>query len=95
MKSIFLKPVTTEKSVKADGEVWVLVHPDANKIEVKQYIKRYHGLDASVRMKKLPKKTRDARKFTMTKRKAQKIAIISVPKGKTLDLFKPQKPKKK
>lgn len=92
---MFLKPVTTEKSVVNEGEVWVLVSKGTNKVAVKQYVKANYDLNVDVRIKKLPKKSRETRSFTMTKRSEQKIAIISLPKGKTLDLFKPQKPKKK
>ncbi|MEK7218650.1 MAG: 50S ribosomal protein L23 [Patescibacteria group bacterium] len=94
LSHVILGPVVTEKSerLKAAGPRHthtMLVHQDANKIDVKKAVQRYYDVDVeSVRMVKTKAKSRklgDGR--VMEKRHAAKKALVTLaPKSKSLDL---------
>jgi large subunit ribosomal protein L23 len=89
---VILGPVVTEKSMKLleSNQTVILVHPDANKTEVKQAVEKFYGIKPTgVQMIKMPEKYRTRGKFgPQRKRKPRKKAIVSLPKGKNLDLLK-------
>ncbi len=79
---VLLRPVITEKAVKAEQSVArtyvFLVHLDAGKLEVKRAIQQFYGREVdSIRISTLPKKTRLlGRGKEMTKRKERKKAYV-------------------
>lgn len=85
--NVLISPIVTEKTV-AMSDRWVfLVHPDATKTIIKQAIKDFYGVEVEkVNIVKTPLKSRIiGRGRSMTRRKAQKKAIVTLKGGKTLD----------
>ena len=95
---VIVKPVITEKSAKGEEHLTytLLVHPDANKIDVARAIKDlYNAQVATVRMVRIHEKTRMTGKGrSLVKRSAGKRAIITLKKGeKAIDFVKTKKSK--
>ena len=87
--NVLIQPVITEKSLlmQADGKYTFFVKKDSNKYQVKQAVKEVYGvMPATVRMVKQQPQTlyRWGRKQGV--QKARKKAIVTMPKGTTLDL---------
>ncbi len=89
VEDVLVKPVQTEKSVgqETEGKYTFHVNGEASKSDVVAAVKEFFGADVdSVNIVNLPKKTRTVGKgVEMTKRKPTKKAIVTLPKGKTLD----------
>lgn len=87
--SIVLKPVVTEKSaILASKNMYVFaVKEDANKLEVAQAIKQMYEVNPrSVNI--LNVRGKIVRRGRISgKRKGWKKAIVTLPKGKTLNLY--------
>lgn len=86
---ILIRPHLSEKSVdlsERSSYVFV-VHPKANKIEVKQAIKALYGVTpSSVRIIQTKgKRIRFGKSFGTTRR--EKKAIVSLPLGKKIDVY--------
>jgi large subunit ribosomal protein L23 len=92
MKPVNLKKLVTEKSAlqESAGKITITVPKDANKIEIAKTVEKLYGVKVlSVRTSIMPKKTRlVSRGKTATKRPLTKKAIISLEKGKTIELNK-------
>lgn len=87
--TVLVKPVVTEKSLmmQADNKYTFFVHKNANKFKVAQAVKEVYGVQPEqVRIiKQQPQQLyRWGRKSGV--QKARKKAIVTMPKGTTLDL---------
>lgn len=94
MNKIFsiIKPVVTEKSTIAQekAKYEFFVKGDVNKTTIKKAFEELYGVKvASVRTRIMPKKSRIVKKGNVwDKRPAAKRAIVTVEKGKTIDINK-------
>ena len=90
--NILKSPIVTEKSTNSQalGKYSFLVHPDANKIEIKQAIEQSYGVNVqSVKIVPIIKKQRLAGRGSMiTKRHAGKKAIVTIEKKQSIDFNK-------
>ena len=87
-RDILIAPVVSEKSYNLldQGKYTFLVHPDANKTEIKIAIEQIFGVKvASVHTLNRQGKARRTR-FGMGKRKDTKRAIVTLREG-TIDIF--------
>ena len=87
-RDILLSPVVSEKSYALldQGKYTFLVHPDANKTEIKRAVESIFGVKVdSVHTLNRPGKTRRTR-FGTGKRKDTKRAIVTLREG-TIDIF--------
>lgn len=86
---VLVKPLITEKAANMGTEDKYVfeVSVDSNKIEVKNAIEEVYGIrPVSVNMIKMEgKKKRQGRKTG--KRKDWKKAMVTLPKGKTIDIY--------
>ncbi|MBT3816991.1 MAG: 50S ribosomal protein L23 [Candidatus Magasanikbacteria bacterium] len=85
---ILKKPVLSEKttSQESGGQYTFIVDKDANKIEVKKAIEQVYGVrPAKVNMIWVEGKRKQSGKFT-GRRSDYKKAIVSLPKGKRIDI---------
>ena len=88
-RDVLLAPVISEKSygLVDEGKYTFLVHPDANKTEIKIAVEKVFGVKVlSVNTLNRPGK----RKRTRTgygKRKDTKRAIVSLAEGERIDIF--------
>ena len=93
---IIIGSSVTEKSVRLQESnqhvFWV--HQDATKIDVMNAIRALYGVaPTAVRMMRTPKKVRMVgRNREVTKRRARKKAIVTLPEGKSIELISVQKP---
>ena len=88
-RDIILAPVVSEKSygLLESGRYTFLVHPDANKTQVKIAIEQIFDVKVtSVNTMNRPGKTRRTRTGT-GKRKDTKRAIVSLAEGHRIDIF--------
>ncbi|MFW6774403.1 50S ribosomal protein L23 [Nocardioides sp. CPCC 205120] len=88
-RDILLAPVVSEKSygLLDANKYTFLVHPDANKTEIKIAVQKVFGVKVtSVNTLNRPGKTRRTR-FGMGKRKDTKRAIVSLAEGDSIDIF--------
>jgi len=88
INQILLSPVQTEKAVRAanDQQHTFYIADGANKIEIKEAIRRFYGVrPKAVRIVQIPsKRTGQGRR----KRRAFSKAIVILKKGDTLDPIK-------
>jgi len=86
---VLVKPLITEKAANmgAEDKYVFEVNVDSNKIEVTNAIEEVYGIrPVSVNMIKMEgKKKRQGRKIG--KRKDWKKAMVTLPKGKTIDIY--------
>lgn len=86
---IIVKPLITEKAsvLAAENKYFFMVEKEANKIEVAKAINEIYGVKpTSVNVIRVEgKKTRHGR--TQGKRKDWKKAIVTLPKGKTIQVY--------
>lgn len=86
---VILSPVVTEKSalLASQGQYVFHVEVDANKIQIKNAIRTMYGVTpVSVNVfKQEGKQIRYAR--TRGQRKAWKKAMVTLPKGKTIEVY--------
>ena len=88
-RDVLLAPVVSEKtySLLDENKYTFLVHPDANKTEIKIAIEQIFSVKvASVNTINRKGKTRRTRNGT-GKRKDTKRAIVSVAVGQSIDIF--------
>ncbi|HEC21035.1 MAG TPA: 50S ribosomal protein L23 [Candidatus Peregrinibacteria bacterium] len=99
LAQVIIAPVVTEKSHggQTGGKYTFKVNKRANKIEVKQAVEKYYGIaPLAVNILSTPVKKRlVSRGREVKKRKAYKKAIITLPKGKSLDITRLVKKEKK
>jgi large subunit ribosomal protein L23 len=90
-RDVILRPVVSEKSYALlDTNAYTfLVHPDANKIEIRQAVESIFNVKvAKVNTLNRPGKRRRNRKsFTYGKRSDTKRAVITLVEGDRIDLF--------
>ena len=90
-RDVILRPVVSEKSygLLDDGAYTFVVHPDANKIEIRQAVEAIFN----VRVRKVNtlnrkgKRKRNRRAFTFGKRADTKRAVVTLAAGDRIDLF--------
>ena len=88
-RDVLLAPVVSEKSygLLDANKYTFLVHPDANKTEIKIAVEKVFGVKVtSVNTLTRPGKTRRTR-FGTGKRKDTKRAIVSLAEGQRIDIF--------
>ena len=86
--NVILKPVVTEKStiLSENNQIVFLVNIDSNKIDIKKSIELIYGVKVnSVNIIRMKGKTK-VFKGKIGKRSDYKKAIISLPKGQSIDL---------
>ena len=85
-----VRPIVTEKSSAAyqdRGEYTFEVHPDANKIAIKQAVEQLFGVTVlEVRTSKVPSKPK-RRGYTSGRTRAWKKAIVQVREGDSIPIF--------
>jgi large subunit ribosomal protein L23 len=90
-RDVILRPIVSEKSYALldDGAYTFIVHPDANKVEIRQAVEAIFN----VRVRKVNtlnrkgKRKRNRRAFTYGKRADTKRAIVTLAGGDRIDLF--------
>ena len=88
-RDVLLAPVISEKSYGLidEGKYTFLVHPDANKTEIKIAVEKVFGVKVtSVNTLNRAGKTRRTRNG-LGKRKDTKRAIVSLAEGHRIDIF--------
>jgi len=88
-RDIIVAPVVSEKSYSELNRNWYtfLVHPDANKTEIKIAVEKVFNVKVtSVNTLNRQGKTRRTR-FGMGKRANTKRAIVSLAEGQRIDIF--------
>lgn len=92
LSSVIMGPVVTEKAerLKALGTYVIRVHPQATKVEVKHALRKFYDVEAtSVRvLRTLPKRRMGNNGSVLEKRHRTKRVMVTLKKGKTLDLLK-------
>ena len=90
-RDVILRPIVSEKSYALlDGGAYTfVVHPDANKVEIRQAVEAIFN----VRVRKVNtlnrkgKRKRNRRAFTYGKRSDTKRAVVTLAGGDRIDLF--------
>ena len=90
-RDVIIAPVVSEKSYSLiDRNAYTFnVHPDANKIEIRQAVESIFN----VRVEKVNtlnrqgKRKRNRRSWTMGRRAATKRAVVTLVEGDRIDLF--------
>ena len=86
---VIIAPVVSEKSYEMldDGRYTFVVHPTANKTEIRQAIEAIFGVKvASVNtMNRQGKRKRFG--LTMGQRRTTKRAVVTLREGETIDIF--------
>ncbi len=99
ISQILISPVVTEKAFAAQekGKYAFRVNKDATKTQVKEAVKTFYGISPkSVNIVlTIPKYRIAGRGKVIRKRAVEKRAIVTLPKGKTMDVTKFSKAKKK
>jgi len=90
-RDVIIKPVVSEKSYALldDGVYTFLIHPDANKIEVRQAVEaifRVRVLKVNT-LNRPGKRKRNRRSFTFGKKPDTKRAIVTLAAGDRIELF--------
>ncbi len=90
-RDVIIRPVVSEKSygLLDNGVYTFVVHPDANKVEIRQAVESIFGVRVtSVNTLNRPgKRKRNRRNFTFGKRPDTKRAIVTLHAGDRIDLF--------
>jgi large subunit ribosomal protein L23 len=90
-RDVIIKPVVSEKSYALldSGVYTFLVHPEANKIEVRQAVEsifNVHVLKVNT-LNRPGKRKRNRRSFTFGKKSDTKRAIVTLAPGDRIELF--------
>ncbi|MDR7087779.1 large subunit ribosomal protein L23 [Aeromicrobium panaciterrae] len=88
-RDILIAPVVSEKSygLLDDNKYTFVVHPDANKTEIKIAVEKIFGVKVTA-VNTLNRKGKTRRTKTgLGKRKDTKRAIVSVAAGQSIDIF--------
>jgi large subunit ribosomal protein L23 len=90
-RDVIIKPVVSEKSYALldDGVYTFVVHPEANKIEIRQAVEAIFNVRVvKVNTLNRPgKRKRNRRSFTFGKRPDTKRAVVTLHTGDRIDLF--------
>lgn len=91
VRDVIRKPVISEKSyaLMDENTYTFVVHPDANKIEIRQAVESIFGVEV-VRVNTLTrrgKRKRNRRTGIFNQRPDEKRAIVTVAEGDRIDLF--------
>jgi large subunit ribosomal protein L23 len=90
-RDVILEPVVSEKSYNLldEGAYTFKVHPDANKIEIRQAIESIFNVRvANVNtLNRHGKRKRNRKTFTFGARPDTKRAIVTLAEGDRIDLF--------
>ena len=90
-RDVILKPVVSEKSYSLlDANTYTfVVHPDANKIEIRHAVEAIFGVKVAKvnTLNRQGKRRRNRRSFTYGKRSDTKRALITLVDGDRIDLF--------
>ena len=90
-RDVIIAPVVSEKSYSLldDNAYTFVVHPDANKVEIRQAVERIFGVTVSKvnTQNRQGKRKRNRRSWTYGKRPDTKRAIVTLVDGDRTDLF--------
>ncbi|GAC1543795.1 MAG: hypothetical protein NVS3B12_32360 [Acidimicrobiales bacterium] len=90
-RSVVIKPVVSEKSYALldTGVYTFLVHPDANKIEVRQAVESIFNVKVLKvnTLNRNGKRKRNRRSFTFGKKADTKRALVTLAPGDRIELF--------
>ena len=90
-RSVIIKPVVSEKSYALldTGVYTFLVHPDANKIEVRQAVESIFNVKVLKvnTLNRNGKRKRNRRSFTFGKKADTKRALVTLAAGDRIELF--------
>jgi large subunit ribosomal protein L23 len=90
-RDVILRPVVSEKSYSLldDNAYTFIVHPDANKVEIRQAVESIFGVRVAKvnTMNRIGKRRRNRRSFTYGKRPDTKRAVVTLVQGDRIDLF--------
>ncbi|HAS10766.1 50S ribosomal protein L23 [Acidimicrobiia bacterium EGI L10123] len=90
-RSVIIRPVVSEKSYDLiEGNVYTfVVHPDANKTQIRQAIEQIFGVRVLKvnTLNRKGKRMRSRRTGTFSSRPTTKRAIVTVHGDDTIDLF--------
>jgi len=90
-RDVIIAPVVSEKSYSLldDNAYTFVVHPDANKVEIRQAVERIFGVTVSKvnTQNRQGKRKRNRRSWTYGKRPDTKRAIVTLVDGDRIDLF--------
>jgi large subunit ribosomal protein L23 len=90
-RDVIIKPVVSEKSYALldQGVYTFLVHPEANKIEVRQAVEAIFNVRVVKvnTMNRQGKRKRNRRSFTYGKKADTKRALVTLHAGDRIDLF--------
>lgn len=86
---VILAPVVSEKSYELldEGRYTFIVHPEANKTEIKQAVEAVFGVKVANVNTMNRKGKRKRFGLTMGHRKDTKRAIVTLREGETIDIF--------
>lgn len=88
-RDVILRPVVSEKSYAGleENRYTFLVHPDANKTEIKEAIQAIWNVQV-LAVNTMNRKGKSKRyRYTMGKRPDQKRAIVTLAQGDTIEIF--------
>ena len=90
-RDVILRPVVSEKSygLLDSGAYTFVVHPDANKIEIRHAVETIFNVRVSKvnTLNRKGKRKRNRRSFTFGKRSDTKRAIVTLAGDDRIDLF--------
>lgn len=90
-RDVIIAPVVSEKSYALiDRNAYTFnVHPDANKIEIRQAVESIFNVRVSKvnTLNRQGKRKRNRRSWTMGRRAATKRAVVTLVEGDHIDLF--------
>ena len=90
-RDVIIEPIVSEKSYALldTGAYTFKVHPDANKIEIRQAVESIFGVKVSKvnTINRKGKRKRNRRTSTFGKRSDTKRAIVTLVEGDAIDLF--------
>ena len=90
-RDVILEPVVSEKSYNLldEGAYTFKVHPDANKIEIRQAIEEIFNVRVSKvnTLNRQGKRKRNRRSWTYGRRADTKRAVVTLVDGDRIDLF--------
>jgi large subunit ribosomal protein L23 len=88
-RNVILAPVVSEKSYSLlDGNAYTfLVHPDANKTEIRQAVESIWGVRV-IKVNTLNRKGKSKRfRYTQGKRPDSKRAVVKLAEGDSIEIF--------
>jgi len=90
-RSVIIRPVVSEKSygLLDRGVYTFVVHPDANKIEIRQAVESIFGVRVAKvnTLNRKGKRKRNRRMLTYGHRPDTKRAVVTLAPGERIDLF--------